>query len=376
MHDLSKNERRLVELVFQHPGIARVELAALVDLTGASVTRLVSGLLDSGILEETVRRDGARGQPRKLLSLRRDRFSAAGFYTLSDRVEAVMMNLAGEVLAQRSIPWKDLSAAALVDVIGGTTAGFLDAIAPDAQTFLGVGLGLPGNFGTARDHLAAHEVFPLLDGRAVREALRDRTDWDIYLENDGTAAALGEYLFGGHGVETMFLLHVGYGLGGGAVLDGRPYRGAHGNACLPGALFPYGRPRPTLQDFEAAMGITGRRYAAELRDGRLSPDDAARADAWIARAAEQLEQAVRIVTGLFDPERIVLGGALPAAVLDRLGRALSEREIEGPSRGLSVAPVAATTLGDLNGPIGAASIPFFERFFPGSSPARAARHAE
>ncbi len=368
MKKLSRNERRLIELIFRNKGIARVDLARAVDLTGASVTRLVAGLLQEHVLEETVSSETqrSRGQPRKRLALQRSRFCSAGFYVLSESVEAVFVNFAGEILAQRSIPWEEITAKALIDIIGDTTGSFVGEAKQRDLTFLGIGLGLPGNFGTARDHLTAHEVFPLLDGPAVRNSLQDRTEWDIYLENDGTAAALGEYLFGGHSVETLFLLHVGYGLGGGAVLDGRPYRGAHGNACLPGALFPYGQPRPTLQDFEAQIGVTGRQYSTLLNDKALADHIVSQVESWAQRAAEQLEQVVRLTSGLFDPEKIVLGGALPASVLQTLGRMLTEQDIEGPSRGLTVAPVVATALGELNGPIGAASIPFFERFFPGS----------
>ena len=90
-------------------------------------------------------------------------------------------------------------------------------------------------------------------------------------------------------------------------------------------------------------------------------------DAWIARATEQIAYTSRILTGLFDPELIVLGGAMPAAILNELSGQLQNRDIQGPSRGLSVCPISATRLGDFNGAIGAASIPFFERYFPGSN---------
>jgi glucokinase len=52
-----------------------------------------------------------------------------------------------------------------------------------------------------------------------------------YVENDATAAAWGEYLFGGHGdVKDMLVVTLGTGIGGGLVLGGRLYRGAMGMA--------------------------------------------------------------------------------------------------------------------------------------------------
>jgi len=366
MRGLSFNERRLAELIFRRRGIARVELASLAKLTGASVTRLISGLIREGLLTEKTLKDGARGQPRKILSLRRDNLVAAGFYTLADGIEAVLVDLDGKVLGHRSIPLAPASADRIVDAVRETTRDFLNDPGVKAGSFAGVGLCLPANFGSVGKYLKAHESFMKLDGNSLKEAIQGQSDWDIFLENDGTAVALGEFLFGNHGVETLFLLHVGYGLGGGAVLNGRPYRGAHGNACLPGVLFPYNAPRPTLQDFETTVGMSGRR---SCKVDMAGPDDTSlqsRIHGWTERATGQVELAARIVTGMFDPELIVLGGALPSRLLRDISARLEVRNIEGPSRGLQVAPIRATRLGDLNGPIGAASIPFFERLFPGS----------
>ncbi|WP_373415068.1 winged helix-turn-helix transcriptional regulator [Ensifer aridi] len=72
--ELSLNERRLVELIFKNKGVARVELAQLSGMTGATVTRLIASLLDLGLITEEPDRSGAQGQPRRLLQLQARRF--------------------------------------------------------------------------------------------------------------------------------------------------------------------------------------------------------------------------------------------------------------------------------------------------------------
>ena len=368
MRNLSLNERRLVELIYRAGRIARVELAAAADLTGASVTRLIATMLEEKVLEESVLKDGARGQPKRLLALRREGFCAAGFYLFASHIEAVLVDFGGGVLKRKSIPTIRVSARKLVEIVQDTTHEFLTSPSMGTKDFAGVGLALPGNFGSFESSVNAHESFLELDGSALRNVLEAETDWAIFLENDGTAVAIGEYLFGNHQARTLFLLHVGYGLGGGAVLNGRPYRGAKGNACLPGALFPYGEPRPTLTDLEQALKDAGPEHLTNLRAGSVASEQHEVIDRWTQRATSQLEHAVRIVSGMFDPELIVLGGAMPTIILARMAVDLAARDIEGPSRGLVVPKIEATTLGDLNGPIGAASIPFFNRFFLGSTP--------
>ena len=365
---LSLNERRLVELVFRHERIARIDLAAAADVTPASVTRLVAGLMEVGLFSEKASKDGARGQPKKLLGIKRQQFCSLGFYLFTDKIQAALVDFDGTVIAQDSKPMGTSSARNVVESMNALTEELLSEVRNTNRTFLGVGLGIPGNFGSFGKFVEAHEAFLGLDGFAIQEALLNYGDWPVFLENDGTAAALGEYLFGGHDADTLFMMHIGYGFGGGAVLNGRPYRGYNGNACLPGALFPYNQPRPTLQDLEKHLQDLGIEPSTTLFANRGSKSLSPELTVWKDRAKEQIKLAVRLVTGLFDPAVIVIGGALPSFICDIIAAEIDCEGVEGPSRGLVAAPLYSSNLGDLCGPIGAASIPFFRGFFPGSTP--------
>lgn len=364
---MSLNERRLVELVFRHERIARVDLAAAADITPASVTRLVAGLMELRLFSESTLKDGARGQPKKLLEIRRQQFCSLGFYLFTDKIQAALIDFGGKVIAQDSRSLGKGSAENVVEAMNVLTEELLPAVRGTGRVFLGVGLSLPGNFGSFGKSVEAHEAFLGLDGSAIQKALLNYGEWPVFLENDGTSAALGEYLFGGHDADTLFMLHIGAGFGGGAVLNGRPYRGHNGNACLPGALFPYGQPRPTLQDLEEYLKDLGLEpssvFDSERSATALSPELAA----WKNRAKEQIKLTVRLVSGLFDPTVIVMGGMLPSFISDIIAAEIAREGVEGPSRGLTAAPLYATGLGDLCGPVGAASVPIFRSFFPGST---------
>lgn len=53
----------------------------------------------------------------------------------------------------------------------------------------------------------------------------------VYLDNDANVAALGEYVLGaGKGTENMIYITVSTGVGGGAILNGKIYRGSNSNA--------------------------------------------------------------------------------------------------------------------------------------------------
>jgi glucokinase len=63
----------------------------------------------------------------------------------------------------------------------------------------------------------------------VRDQVSGATGLRVVVENDANAAAWGEFQFGAaEDVDDMVCVTVGTGIGGGVVLDGRLYRGAHG----------------------------------------------------------------------------------------------------------------------------------------------------
>lgn len=367
-NSLSLNQRKLVDLVFRNGQMARIDLTHATEMTGASVTRLTADLEDFGLFEQKTDKSGARGQPKKMLSIRRHAFRSVGVYLYLDQMVAVMIDFAGQVLGQTFRATEDHNAQNAMRLAADMANELIETTKTDKDSFMGIGLSLPGNFGTYGSHFKAHETFQELEGYHLQDGPTIFDGVPFHIENDGTAAALGEYLFGRRELrDPLFLIHIGYGLGGGAVLDGRPYRGHNGNACLPGALFPYDGPRPTLQDLQKEVEAAGLEMD-QLR--HLAPEalmqNAAIHD-WIMRASEQMRFAIQVVSGMFDPEVIVLGGALPVGITTQMVDIINNTPIPAPSRGLEPAPVVATRLGELNGPIGAASIPFFRIFFPGSS---------
>ena len=66
----------------------------------------------------------------------------------------------------------------------------------------------------------------------LRDLLEERIGLPVFIDNDANVAALAEACSGGEiVVENLVMFTVGTGVGGGLVLDGRPYRGATGAAA-------------------------------------------------------------------------------------------------------------------------------------------------
>lgn len=159
-------------------------------------------------------------------------------------------------------------------------------------------------------------------------------------DNDATAAAYGESRCGaGAGARDLLLVTVGTGIGGGIVIDGEPFRGAHGFAgeighivvepdgplcgcgnrgCLETvasgtAIGRLGR-EAALADESSALGRSG---PIEEIDGRLVTELARRGDARsiaiLATVGVRLGVGIAGLVNVLDPDRVVVGGGAAEA---------------------------------------------------------------
>lgn len=130
-----------------------------------------------------------------------------------------------QATSRRPTPRHDAEAvlAQVADVVAELRDGTDEAID-------GVGVGIAGVVDAERSrvYFAPNLRWSQVPARALLEA---STALPVVVENDGNIAAWGEYRFGaGRGTSDMVLVTVGTGIGGGIVIDGRLFRGAHGAA--------------------------------------------------------------------------------------------------------------------------------------------------
>jgi glucokinase len=296
----------------------------------------------------------------------------------------------GSVRSRVWLPSRDLSGrpAELLDRLAeGAGAAAAEADLP-FEAVAAVGVCVPGPLDQSRSVVA---IAPNLGwvNLAVREELERRLlHKRVFLENDVRAAALSEHRLGaGRGYESMLAVFVGSGVGGGIVVDGRLYHGAHGGAGEIGHMVVRaGGPRcgcgraGCLEAMAARDAVA--RYViqqvnrgaqtvlTEILDGNLltltSRDLAlaiSQSDAVAIRAARRSARYVGLAIGgvvnLLDPAVVVMGGGIAEALGQRYvewAREIASRQILA-SEARDV-PIVASNLGDDAGLLGAALTAF------------------
>jgi predicted NBD/HSP70 family sugar kinase len=194
------------------------------------------------------------------------------------------------------------------------------------QRMLGMGVAVPGPaLSNDGERWSVVDALPGWRGAPLHEILSGELGWPLWLENDANAAALAEFYLGGllRDFSTVVVLLLGYGIGAGVIVDGRLMRGQYGVAGEVGCLFPMDQPRPSPLDLLACLRADGCAITSVAEIDPTAAEQRPTIEAWLDRAAEQLEVVCNTAFAWIDPGAIVLAGPLPGEVLCGLEARLS-----------------------------------------------------
>jgi glucokinase len=236
-----------------------------------------------------------------------------------------------------------------------------------------VGFGIPSTI-DQRTGRAVQSVHIPLAGVDFRDRMADQFAIPVGIDNDANAAAIAEWRLGaGRGASHVVVLTLGTGIGGGLILEGKPYRGAVGaGAELGHIVLEYGGPEcgPGCSGhghFEAVAsgsaakrlavrrfgpGADGRRLVAEARAG----DQGAHDD--LTELGRRLGAGIASLVNIFDPELVILGGGFAEAEDLIFEPARQTLAVEALPPGRDLVRIVPAQLGPEAGMIGAALVGF------------------
>ena len=275
-------------------------------------------------------------------------------------------------------------AAQRTDVAGGPEAVMAQFAALAGELAAGeisaVGVATPGPLDTVSGVVDHIPTLPTWDGFPLRERLSAAFNLPVLVENDGIAAAYGEWQHGaGRGLQNVVYVTVSTGIGGGVVVDGQLLHGRRGMAAHVGHLHiamegPVCSCGGTgcLEAFASgtALGLRAQAVAAahpasylgalrEPIDARHAVAGARAGDAeclrLMADEARFLGLGFTSLAHLFSPDCIIMGGGV-AQGFDLLSDGIHgvlRAEALPPFKGLRVVPAA---LGDNAGLLGVAGL--------------------
>jgi glucokinase len=298
------------------------------------------------------------------------------------KIAAGVVDQAGKIISRNRRDTPSDDPAAIVATIIEVAQDLMQTHQPDA-----IGVGSAGFVDSERStvlfapNLAWRDV-------AVRDQVSVATGVPVVVENDANAAAWGEFRFGAAAdVDHMVCVTIGTGVGGGLVLGGELYRGAHGVGgelghmrLVPGGhlcgcgnygcLEQYASGRALVRE---AVAVAASRPTAAARllemaggdadaiTGPMVTSAAAEGDPTarelLAEVGRWLGEALGSLTSLLDPEVFVIGGGVSEAGDLLLAPVADALRVNVTGRGHRPEPeLRIATLGNDAGIVGAADL--------------------
>ncbi|MDU4789859.1 MAG: ROK family protein [Clostridium sp.] len=300
------------------------------------------------------------------------------------KISTAISTIEGNILANVVLPTK--AEEGEVAVLGRIVQS-IDEVIVGSSTSIdeveAIGIGSPGPLDAKKGIIITTPNLPFKDYNLV-QPLKEKYNIPVYLDNDANAAAIGEYMFGaGKGKESIVYFTVSTGVGGGAVLDGKVYRGHTSNALEIGhtTVNPNG-PRcncGNLGCLEAmssgtAIAKKGKEAVSTNVETSLKKYDTVtsyevfkEAEAGDEVAKDIIDNALTYLgigvanaIATFDPEMIIIGGGVSKAgdiVFDTVKKVVNKRCFKSMAESCEIVPAG---LGSDAGVVGAVALAIIE----------------
>jgi len=303
--------------------ISRIDIARLLGLSQAAVTKAVGPLLEVGLVSDELElpRDGQPGRPANPLMVVADALLSIGIKVNADEIVGVATDLRTTVLAANRRALKSTTPEATVEAIAATVADLVDALGDRADRLCAVGVSVSGDV-DAHSGVVRESAIMGWTEVPLGALLGARLDREVLVENDVRALTIGEHWFGvGVGTDLFAIVTIGRGIGSGLHVNGEVVEGAYGVAgeighlplTSPDRVCPCGRRGcvEAVAGTPAIVAEVSRAHGRDLSIGEiveLAHEGDPVAVQTFEHAATTIGTAIATLVNLTGPELVIIGG--------------------------------------------------------------------
>lgn len=367
------NERLVLSLVRRHGALAKSDIARMTGLSAQTVSVIMRGLEQDGLLERGEPVRGRVGQPSVPMSLAAEGAFFFGLKVGRRSADLVLTDFRGRMRAARRRVYRYPTPDAVVSFVSEAAPALAGELPPMQRgRIMGMGVAMPFQLwnwvavlGIPQQEMDAWRV------RDIGAELGAALGLPVYVQNDATSACGAELIFGtGERPKDFLYFYFGTFIGGGLVMNGQLFLGRTGNAAAVGSIqvpAPGGGTRRLIDLASMSVLAEAMEAAGEPSDHLWSQHDRWEVSqtvlsAWLDQAAGALAQATLAAAALLEVQAVLIDGWMPLRV-----RAEMVRRTEAALLGLDLAgidpPVIREgTVGADARALGAAAIPLSQRY--------------
>lgn len=330
----SHNERLVLSLLLQNEATTRLEIGEKTGLSAQTISVIVRSLEQEGLVVRGEAQKGRVGPPTTPLMLNSEGAYSVGVSVGYRNTHIVVVDFIGKVQHHRVMPHAD---ADMFDAPEALAREIQQAVAGLSQSrqarIAGVGLALPTPpIRSGPDHDVLHRY------------LEAELGLPVFVQNDITAAAGGESLFGtARQLQDFLFFYLGARLHGRLVLNHQIYNGNSPISYDVGVL-------ALERALPAGSAVAEKLWGQELSWPPMGPE----LETWKRTCADSFVQLTQSLLQFIELKTIVLSSFVPADICTTLCTLIRQEipSVEAVVGRTSAAPKA----------IGAASLPFSSRF--------------
>lgn len=303
--------------------ISRTQIARVTGLSAATVSGLVSELLDDDLILEPEEGDSSGGRRPVLITLNPSGGYVMGIKLMEDHLIVALTNLEANVVDSMNVPFNTTEPEEAINAIEYGVEQLLAKNEIPLNKLFGVGVGMAGIVNQETGILHLSPIFGW-QGLPFGKMLQDKLHVPVYIDNDVNTVTLTEKWFGmARDIDHFLTVTIGRGVGLGIVSNGRLYRGRggagefghvvvdpNGDLCLcgkHGCLETFVADPNLLKKARADIDIGEQVQSIDdLR--KLALDGNPAAKAIYAQAGEVLGREIANLINVFDPQMIILTG--------------------------------------------------------------------
>jgi predicted NBD/HSP70 family sugar kinase len=369
------NERLLLSLVRRFGPLSKIEVARLTGLSVQSTSAIMNRLQADGLLKKEAPLRGRVGQPTIPMSLDPEGAYSFGLKIGRRSCDLVLIDFRGAIRERARRAYAFPRPAMILEFVRASLTSLANPLsAIEKRRIAGLGVAAPFQLWNWESEIGApNGALSAWRGFNIETEIADLSPFPVTLCNDATAACAAEFFFGsGWRHRDLLYFFLGAFLGGGLVLDGALHPGRTGNAGALGSMpvmskIAGGVP-PQLIACASIYQLERRLESAGVDASSIwaTPDRwidfGPHLESWIEDAASSLAYASVAAISVIDVEAIMIDGAMPANVRDRLTTRTAQIYARLDRRGLSDVEFASGTIGADARAIGAAALPLIRHF--------------
>ena len=321
------NERLLLQLVRRHGEMTKAEATRASGLSANATSVIFRAFEESGLVIRGDRILGRIGQPSTPMRINPDAHKYVTLKIGRRSVELAVVNFVGEILSQRYVAYSYPVPSNVMGLVGKMLTPLLRSAKTPRNKVTAMAVAMPyelwswtDEFGAPQEELQAWRDFD------IAESLATTVPWPVAVENDGTAACRAEQIFGEHSEKQDWIyFFVGTFIGGGIVLNGSVFPGRRGNAGGFGTMrIPDMDGGNRLVDHASLIVLERNLEKAGIDPAIVEREDTDWAEfgehleQWLQRAGKSLSHAIVSSLSVLDFDSVVIDGAIPPMVRNRL----------------------------------------------------------